>query len=82
MFTNISIHSRQIKTDESFQPNKQHERKQKAKLRNLMKIYYIRKLQAFFHKSSTYYSNMYYLLVVFHWPRKDVKNGEKKEKNK
>ena len=55
MFTNISIHSRQIKTDESFQPNKQHERKQKAKLSNLMKIYYIRvskrKLQAFFARA-------------------------------
>ena len=41
IFTNISKHSRQIKTDESFQPNKQQERKQKAKLSNLMKIYYI-----------------------------------------
>ena len=40
------------------------------------------KIAGFFHKSSTYYSNMYYLLVVFHWSRKDVKNGEKKEKNK
>ena len=80
------MHSRQIKTDESFQPNKQHERKQKAKLSNLMKIYYIwvskRKLQAFFHKSSTYCYNKYYLLVVFHWSKKDVKNREKKEKNK
>ena len=27
IFTNISIHSRQIKTDESFQPNKLHEGK-------------------------------------------------------